>query len=162
MGSSSILTGTPHDPASPVPSGFSLPLAVRVHDRRGRVSPLVARLDDVRLVADGAVHRAGVLPREPLDAARQLPPTDTDPLNCWTERDKLAWSKIAEKANSFEKIEQQATRRPQTLRRTSQLDLAKQVSEIYNPGSADPFEHLTLPEVLTCIELAMPISMNSC
>jgi len=34
------------------------------------------------------------------------------------------------------------------------LDLADQVAKVYFPGGVTPFDHLTLPEVLACVELA--------
>jgi uncharacterized protein len=82
-----------------------------------------------------------------------LPPTDAEPPLYWTDRDKLAWEKVAEKAKSFEKVTTEQLENPKHYADLA-LDLAKQVGEIYNPGAPDPFEHLTLPEVLACIELA--------
>ncbi len=82
-----------------------------------------------------------------------VPEPDTNPIHYWTERDRLAWSKITEKARSFEKVTAEQIENPKHYADLA-LDLAKQVSEIYNPGAADPFDHLTLPEVLACIELA--------
>jgi predicted GTPase len=82
-----------------------------------------------------------------------LPQPDATPPGYWTERDKLAWEKISEKAKSFETVTTDQLENPKHYTDLA-LDLAKQVSEIYNPGAADPFDHLTLPEVLACIELA--------
>jgi predicted GTPase len=82
-----------------------------------------------------------------------LPGPDTDPINYWTERDRLAWSRITEKAKSYEKVTADKLENPKHYADLA-LDLARQVSEIYNPGAADPFDHLTLPEVLACVELA--------
>src|SRR5207249_3398441 len=82
-----------------------------------------------------------------------LPPTDSNPPGYWTDRDKAAWEKVVEKAKSFEAVTTEQLENPKHYSDLA-LDLAKQVSEIYNPGAADPFDHLTLPEVLACIELA--------
>lgn len=82
-----------------------------------------------------------------------LPAPDPTPPGYWTERDKLAFAKVEEKAKSFEKITTEQLEDPKHYSELA-LDLAKQVAEHYNPGATDPFEHLTLPEVLTCIELA--------
>src|SRR5688500_7544265 len=82
-----------------------------------------------------------------------LPPTDAEPPVYWTDRDKLAWEKVVEKAKSFDKITTEQLENPKHYTELA-LDLAKQVAEHYNPGAPDPFEHLTLPEVLACIELA--------
>ena len=81
-----------------------------------------------------------------------LPSTD-DQLNYWTERDKAAWAIVTEKAKSFEAITPKQLEDPKHYSDLA-LDLAKQVAELYNPGAADPFDHLTLPEVLACVELA--------
>jgi predicted GTPase len=82
-----------------------------------------------------------------------LPPTDTPPPNYWTDRDKAAWEKVVAKAKSFEKVTGVQLTRPEHYSEVG-LDLARQVAEVYNPGAENPFDHLTLPEVLTCFELA--------
>jgi predicted GTPase len=83
----------------------------------------------------------------------KLPPTDVQPPGYWTERDNAAWEKVLAKAKSYEKVTTEQLEDPKHYSDLA-LDLAKQVAEVYNPGAADPFEHLTLPEVLACIELA--------
>ena len=85
---------------------------------------------------------------------KNLPPVDeVRPPGYWTDRDKAAWEKVVEKGKSFEKITSAQLENPKHYTDLA-LDLAKQVGEVYNPGTEDPFEHLTLPEVLACIELA--------
>jgi predicted GTPase len=84
---------------------------------------------------------------------QNLPPTDAEPPGYWTDRDKAAWEKVVEKAKSFDKITTEQLENPKHYADVA-LDLAKRVGEIYNPGSDDPFEHLTLPEVLACAQLA--------
>lgn len=82
-----------------------------------------------------------------------LPATDKPPPNYWTDRDKVAWEKVTAKAKAFDRVTvDQVT----DARHYSDLalDLAEQVARVYNPGGATPFEHLTIPEVLACIELA--------
>ncbi len=81
-----------------------------------------------------------------------LPPTDDHP-GYWTDRDKAAWAKVTAKAKSFEAVTTKQLEDPKHYSDLA-LDLAKQVAELYNPGAADPFDHLTLPEVLACVELA--------
>src|SRR6478609_1211141 len=82
-----------------------------------------------------------------------LPPTDIPPPEYWTERDKIAWERVDAKAKSFEKV---TLDQISTARHYADLaiDLATEVGAIYNPGSPDPFDTLTLPEVLACVELA--------
>ena len=82
-----------------------------------------------------------------------LPSTETDAPGYWTDRDQVAWAKVTEKAKSFEKVTTDHIENPKHFMDLT-LDLAKQVAEVYNPGADDPFEHLTLPEVLACVELA--------
>ena len=82
-----------------------------------------------------------------------LPPTDTPPPNYWTDRDKLAWDKVDAKAKAFEKITTVQLTDPRHYSELA-LDLAEQVAKVYYPGGATPFDHLTLPEVLVCVELA--------
>jgi predicted GTPase len=81
-----------------------------------------------------------------------LPPTDLPPPNYWTDRDKAAWEKVQAKAKSFEKVTTEQLADAQHYSELT-LDLARQVAELYNPGAADPFDHLTIPEVMTCAEL---------
>src|SRR5262249_50020632 len=64
-----------------------------------------------------------------------------------------AWEKVVAKAKSFETVTTDQIEDPKHYSDVA-LDLAKQVAEVYNPGATDPFDHLTLPEVLACIELA--------
>ena len=84
---------------------------------------------------------------------KNMPPTDSEPPGYWTDRDNAAWEKVVAKAKSYEKITSDQLEDPKHYTDLA-LDLAKQVAETYNPGAADPFEHLTLPEVLACVELA--------
>jgi uncharacterized protein len=82
-----------------------------------------------------------------------LPDTASPPPDYWTDRDKIAWEKVDAKAKSFEKVtlDQLMMARHYT---DLALDLASEVGAVYNPGDEDPFDRLTLPEVLACVELA--------
>jgi uncharacterized protein len=82
-----------------------------------------------------------------------LPPTDAAPPNYWTDRDKLAWDKVEGKARAFDRITTDQLSDPRHYSDLA-IDLAEQVAKVYHPGGATPFDHLTLPEVLTCVELA--------
>jgi hypothetical protein len=82
-----------------------------------------------------------------------LPAPDMPPPNYWTDRDKSAWEKVVAKGKSFDKITPEQLESPEHYTALA-LDLARQIAEHYNPGAADPFEHLTLPEVLACVQLA--------
>ena len=80
-------------------------------------------------------------------------PNTASPPEYWTDRDKVAWDLVDAKAKSFEKVtlDEIMTARHYT---NLGLDLANEVGAVYNPDAADPFDLLTLPEVLACVELA--------
>ena len=70
----------------------------------------------------------------------------------WTDRDKQAW-KIVENhaaavpaltADQFGDLNRYAA---------DAQEMALQVARVYKPNAADPFSHLTLPEILACGEL---------
>ncbi len=86
-----------------------------------------------------------------------LPPTETPTQNYWTARDKAAWEKVLAKAKSFERITSDQLADPKHYTDLA-LDLAVQVAIEYRPGgtttATQAFDLLTLPEVMTCIELA--------
>jgi predicted GTPase len=82
-----------------------------------------------------------------------LPDTAPPPPEYWTDRDRIAWEKVEAKAKSYQKVtlDEISNARHYT---DLTLDLATEVGHVYNPDSEDPFDNLTLPEVLACIELA--------
>lgn len=80
-----------------------------------------------------------------------LPPTEIPAPEYWTDRDKLAWEGVDAKAKSFQNVTLDQISTPQHYANLA-VELATEVGTIYNPG--DPFGHLTLPEVLACVELA--------
>lgn len=83
----------------------------------------------------------------------RLPSIEETPANYWTDRDKTAWEKVDAKARSFTEITTEQLADPRHYSELA-LDLAGQVARVYYPDGAGPFDHLTLPEVLACIELA--------
>jgi predicted GTPase len=82
-----------------------------------------------------------------------LPPAETQIPGYWTERDKTAWAMVDTKAKSFEKVTLEQISNAKHFMDLS-LELAVEVGKVYNPESEDPFDTLTLPEVLACVELA--------
>jgi hypothetical protein len=82
-----------------------------------------------------------------------LPDTDRPPPNYWTERDKAAWERVQAKAKGYDKVGADQLGDPRHYTDLS-LDLADQVAEVYAPGGATPIDHLTIPEILACVELA--------
>src|SRR5262249_37470655 len=84
---------------------------------------------------------------------RGMLPATAPPPEYWTDRDKAAWAKVAAKANSFQKVTLAEVSTPKHFTDLA-LELTTEVGAVYNPDSDDPFDNLTLPEVLACIELA--------
>lgn len=82
-----------------------------------------------------------------------LPDTDHPPPNYWTDRDKAAWELVRDKAKGYEKVSPEQLADPRHYSDVS-LDLSEKVSAIYAPGGATPIDHLTIPEILACVELA--------
>src|SRR5262245_38418691 len=82
-----------------------------------------------------------------------LPNTAPPPPGYWTDRDKIAWEKVEAKVKAYEKVtlDQLTNARHYT---NLALEMAADIGAVYNPGAEDPFDNLTLPEVLACIELA--------
>jgi predicted GTPase len=84
---------------------------------------------------------------------RGLPPTAPPPPGYWTDRDTAAWQKVEAKAKSYQAVSLDQISNAKHYTDLA-LDLAAQVGAVYNPDSEDPFDNLTLPEVLACVELA--------
>jgi len=82
-----------------------------------------------------------------------LPDTGGSPPNYWTDRDKTAWDKVQAKAKGYEAVTPELLADPRHYSELA-LDLAEQVATVYSPGGKTPFDHLTIPEVLACVELA--------
>ncbi len=82
-----------------------------------------------------------------------LPNTAAPPPGYWTDRDKVAWEKVEAKAKSFEKVTLAAITNAKHYTDLA-LEMAAEVGAVFNPDSTDPFDNLTLPEVLACVELA--------
>jgi predicted GTPase len=86
-----------------------------------------------------------------------LPGTEVPPENYWTQRDKLAWEKVRAKASSYDKVTTDQLADPKHYTDLA-LDLAVQVGDVYTPGAVSgpeqAFDQVTLPELMTCVELA--------
>lgn len=84
---------------------------------------------------------------------RQLPLPESSAPSYWTEQDRQAWAKVLAKAQHYENVSWETLGTTQHYT-TLALDLAREVAQVYHPQIDDPFDPLTLPEVLTCLELA--------
>lgn len=82
-----------------------------------------------------------------------LPPTDAPPPGYWTDRDKAAWERVDARAKSYQAVTLDQIRNARHYTDLA-IDLATEVGLIYHPETDDPFDTLTLPEVLACVELA--------
>jgi predicted GTPase len=82
-----------------------------------------------------------------------LAPLDWQPQDHWTERDAQAWRVVEGRAKAAEKLEAAVLSDPQQYMRVAQ-EMTYELAAVYNPGSADPVSHLTIPEMLAVVELA--------
>lgn len=82
-----------------------------------------------------------------------LPDTAAAPPNYWTDRDNRAWELVQAKAKGYDNVTPTLLTDPEHYNKLA-IDLAGRVAEVYNPGGGSPVDHLTIPEILTCIELA--------
>ncbi len=84
---------------------------------------------------------------------QRLLPGEPDIVLHWTERDKLAWKLVADRAARVKDL---------SVDRISSLSLyvetaeamAAELAAFYHPGAKDPVGSLTLPEMLAVVELA--------
>ena len=83
--------------------------------------------------------------REP--ASNAVPPADY-----WTPRDEAAWKLVEAEAMSAPAPPPDALADLERHARQAEK-LALIVARIYHPSATEPFNHLTLPEVLACCEL---------
>lgn len=83
-------------------------------------------------------------------------PTYDQPLPYWTERDRAAWKLVEQHATESKPLQMDDLSDPNSITRyaTEGQELALKLAQVYRPGTADPFGHLTLPEILAVVELA--------
>lgn len=82
-----------------------------------------------------------------------LPQPHLEPPAHATERDEKAWKLIEARAQAAGQLDVDILSEPDHYLHTA-LDLAKDLATFYYPKSADPIAALTIPEILTVIELA--------
>jgi uncharacterized protein len=71
----------------------------------------------------------------------------------WTDRDRLAWKSVEERVKSSDKIADEKFGDPKFYFDTAQ-EMASQLSKVYRPEATDAIAIVTLPEILSVIELA--------
>ncbi len=85
--------------------------------------------------------------------AKLLPDTGVaDPPATWTDRDRQAWRVVEARAAAIKSITVEEVADAHRYADTA-ISLALDVARVYRPDAADPFGHLTLPEIVTCAEL---------
>ena len=82
-------------------------------------------------------------------------PNYTEALPYWTDRDRKAWSIVEEHAKASTPPSMTDFNDPSNLTRyaTELQELANKVVKVYKPDAKDPFQHLTLTELMTAAEL---------
>lgn len=85
---------------------------------------------------------------------RQLlrPPDFEVPVH-WTERDREAYKRVETRARQAEKLPAEKMSEVPFYLETAQ-EMAKELAAFYHPGTEDPTDYLTVPEVLAVVELA--------
>jgi predicted GTPase len=82
-----------------------------------------------------------------------LPPPDFNTLPRWTERDGGAWKLVQARAEKAAVLSSDQLSDLQSFVSTAQ-EMARELAEFYHPGSQDPIDNLTIPEILAVVELA--------
>ena len=82
-------------------------------------------------------------------------PNYTEALPYWTDRDRKAWSIVEEHAKASTPPAMTDFNDPANLTKyaTELQELANKVVKVYKPDAKDPFQHLTLTELMTAAEL---------
>lgn len=83
---------------------------------------------------------------------RPPPPAGRDQPAHWTDRDKRAWQVVEEHVAAVGRVTPDDLADFQRYAADAEK-LALKVAQVYQPAAADPFGHLTLPEILACGEL---------
>lgn len=71
----------------------------------------------------------------------------------WTDRDRLAWKSVEARVKAADQVPGEKFGEPQFYFDTAQ-EMAKELSKVYRPDAVDPIGIVTVPEILTVIELA--------
>jgi predicted GTPase len=71
----------------------------------------------------------------------------------WTNRDKEAWKLVEARAAKGASVESAMLTEPSFFLETAQ-EMAGELASFYHPGTLDPIDYLTIPEILAVVELA--------
>ena len=72
--------------------------------------------------------------------------------NYWTEQDRAAWAVVKTVADAATPLSTEELGNYDRLGLEAKT-LALNIAQVYQPGTSDPFGHLTMPEIITCCEL---------
>lgn len=84
---------------------------------------------------------------------RLIQPLDFTATNLSTDQDREAWKLVEARAGAASKDPPPDPTDPQVYLDTAQ-DMAQELARFYHPRSSDPVGSLTIPEILTVVELA--------
>ncbi len=79
-------------------------------------------------------------------------PREEPPLH-WGDRDREAWKLVEARARAAESLEPAKFLDPHFYLDTAQA-MARELAQVFHPGTADPLGPITMPELLTVVELA--------
>ncbi|MFO0807160.1 MAG: GTPase domain-containing protein [Gemmataceae bacterium] len=84
---------------------------------------------------------------------RRLMPEPDVARSHWTERDRAAWALVQNRASRIKSVPVQRLAEPETYLATAR-EMADELARHYDPKASDPFSRVTIPELLTVLELA--------
>lgn len=82
-----------------------------------------------------------------------LRPVDFEPPVHWTDRDQMAWNRVATRAKGVAEVNPQRLTELQLYFDTAE-EMALELARFYHPNVKDPIGALTVPEILAVVELA--------
>jgi predicted GTPase len=82
-----------------------------------------------------------------------LRPVEVPPPGHWTARDQEAWRLVEARAQAAAKLDRSKFSEAEYYLATAK-EMALELARFYHPGVQDPTDSLTIPEILTVVELA--------
>jgi uncharacterized protein len=79
--------------------------------------------------------------------------SEEEPSLHWTDRDRLAWRRVLERVKVAEKVDDAKFSDPRFYFDTAQ-EMAGEIVRVYRSDAADPVAIVTIPEILSVVELA--------
>ena len=85
---------------------------------------------------------------------RTLIPEPDAALGHWTERDRAAWALVQARAETVKSLPVEKLAEPDTYLDAARA-MADELARHYHPRATDPFSRVTVPEILTVLELSV-------